>query len=125
MRIVGGIALEKSSTKKKNKSTKEKIRVNSNLIYGFNRDTIEIFLDSADIKRINPDNGYPDKIKSFIIDKNVNNGKLRTTILVDKSLDKVQLEEIAINNEITKKWLGDSLPKKVIVVPGRLVNIVY
>ncbi|MEZ2740097.1 leucine--tRNA ligase [Comamonas jiangduensis] len=52
------------------------------------------------------------------------NGKLRGAILVPASADKAQIEAIAVANEDALKFTNGATPKKVIVVPGRLVNIV-
>ena len=52
------------------------------------------------------------------------NGKLRGAILVPASADKAQIEAIAVANEDALRFTNGATPKKVIVVPGRLVNIV-
>jgi leucyl-tRNA synthetase len=52
------------------------------------------------------------------------NGKLRDTISVAKGAPKDQLEALAIGNAKVQAILAGGTPKKVIVVPDRLVNIV-
>jgi leucyl-tRNA synthetase len=52
------------------------------------------------------------------------NGKLRGSILVPSSADKAQIEAAALANEAFIKQAAGAAPKKVIVVPGRLVNLV-
>ncbi|MGN1055998.1 MAG: leucine--tRNA ligase [Comamonas sp.] len=52
------------------------------------------------------------------------NGKLRGAIRVPASADKAQIEAIALASEDALKFTNGAAPKKVIVVPGRLVNIV-
>ncbi len=52
------------------------------------------------------------------------NGKLRDTLSVAKTLDKAGLEAAALASEKVIRTLDGAVPKKVIVVPGRLVNIV-
>jgi leucyl-tRNA synthetase len=52
------------------------------------------------------------------------NGKLRGAIRVPASADKHAIETAAINSEVFIKLAGGAKPKKVIVVPGRLVNVV-
>ncbi|MEG2279682.1 MAG: leucine--tRNA ligase [Comamonas sp.] len=52
------------------------------------------------------------------------NGKLRGSIRVPASADKAQIEAVALANEDALKFTNGATPKKVIVVPGRLVNIV-
>ena len=52
------------------------------------------------------------------------NGKLRGDIRVSADATKEQIELLAIQSEPAIKALNGGAPKKVIVVPGRLVNIV-
>lgn len=52
------------------------------------------------------------------------NGKLRGSIRVPAGADKAQIEAVALANEDAQKFINGATPKKVVVVPGRLVNIV-
>ncbi|KAB2312600.1 leucine--tRNA ligase [Betaproteobacteria bacterium SCN2] len=52
------------------------------------------------------------------------NGKLRGSIRVPAGADKAAIEAAALASEAAQKQLGGAAPKKIIVVPGRLVNIV-
>jgi leucyl-tRNA synthetase len=52
------------------------------------------------------------------------NGKLRGDIRVAVDATKEQIEALALQSEPALKALNGAAPKKVIVVPGRLVNIV-
>jgi leucyl-tRNA synthetase len=52
------------------------------------------------------------------------NGKLRGAILVSASADKAAIEAAALASEAFVKQAAGAAPQKVIVVPGRLVNIV-
>jgi leucyl-tRNA synthetase len=52
------------------------------------------------------------------------NGKKRDELQVSKDTDRGELERLALAGERTQKYLEGREPKKVIVVPGRLVNIV-
>jgi leucyl-tRNA synthetase len=52
------------------------------------------------------------------------NGKLRDTLTVPKDMDKVAMEAAALASPHVIRILDGASPKKVIVVPGRLVNIV-
>ncbi|MEY2928034.1 MAG: hypothetical protein RL367_2511 [Pseudomonadota bacterium] len=52
------------------------------------------------------------------------NGKLRDTLTVAKALDKAGLEAAALASDKVIRFLDGAIAKKVIVVPGRLVNIV-
>lgn len=53
------------------------------------------------------------------------NGKLRGSVLVAKTMDKANIETLAVAQECVQKFLveGQSV-KKVIVVPNKLINIV-
>jgi leucyl-tRNA synthetase len=51
------------------------------------------------------------------------NGKLRGSITVSKDADKSAIETAALANDNVKKFV-EGTPKKVIIVPGKLVNIV-
>jgi len=52
------------------------------------------------------------------------NGKLRSRIEVPASASKDEIEAAAINDENVKRFTDDKQVIKVIVVPGKLVNIV-
>ena len=51
-------------------------------------------------------------------------GKTRGTIQVPAGSDKQALEQLARQSEIAERHIGDKSIKKVIVVPGKLVNFV-
>ncbi len=52
------------------------------------------------------------------------NGKLRGQIEVARTATQDQIIEAALADENVRKFIGDAAPKKKIVVPGKLVNIV-
>ncbi|MGP3509092.1 leucine--tRNA ligase [Paracidovorax citrulli] len=52
------------------------------------------------------------------------NGKLRGAIRVPSGADKAEIERIALASEDFHKHAAGAAPKKVVVVPGRLVNVV-
>jgi leucyl-tRNA synthetase len=52
------------------------------------------------------------------------NGKLRGEVRVPADASKEQIEALALQSEPVMKALNGVAPIKVIVVPGRLVNIV-
>jgi leucyl-tRNA synthetase len=67
--------------------------------------------------------------ESYVIEKNKAypisiNGKTRTNMEFPLDMSKEDIESQVLQNEIVLKWLDGSPPKKVIVVPGRIVNIV-
>jgi len=52
------------------------------------------------------------------------NGKMRFTLELSLDLSKEEIEKTVLENEKTIAQLAGRLPKKVIVVPGKIVNIV-
>ena len=52
------------------------------------------------------------------------NGKMRFTLDLSLDLSKAEVEKIVLADERTQKQLEGQKPKKVIVVPGKIVNIV-
>ena len=52
------------------------------------------------------------------------NGKMRAKISFDASATKQDVEAGALADETIQKWMDGKTPKKVIVVPGKIVNIV-
>ena len=52
------------------------------------------------------------------------NGKLRGKMQIDVDADRASCEAAALSNEQALRFIGDSAIRKVIVVPGKLVNIV-
>ncbi len=72
---------------------------------------------------------WPEHDPALLIDDEVTvaiqiNGKLRDTLIVSKDMDKAALEAAALGSDKIIRSLDGAIPKKVIVVPGRLVNIV-
>lgn len=65
----------------------------------------------------------------FLIESSFNcpisfNGKLRFTLNISMSANQSEVTEIVLNTPETQKWLEGKTPKKIIVVPGKIVNIV-
>jgi leucyl-tRNA synthetase len=52
------------------------------------------------------------------------NGKKRGDVRVPKDADRALIEKLAMQNPNVQKHVGGQTVKKVIVVPGRLVNVV-
>ncbi len=72
---------------------------------------------------------WPEADPALLIEDSVTvalqvNGKLRDTITVAKGTDKVEMERLAVTNTKVLAILAGAAPKKVIVVPDRLVNLV-
>lgn len=72
---------------------------------------------------------WPVADEAMLTDDNVTlpiqiNGKRRAEISVPKDMDKAEVEKIALAQEAVARSLDGAQPKKVIVVPGRIVNVV-
>lgn len=52
------------------------------------------------------------------------NGKMRYTIEVPAGASKADVEAAALADSAAAKWLDGKTPKKIIIVPGKIVNIV-
>ncbi len=52
------------------------------------------------------------------------NGKLRDTVTAPRGLDKADVEALALASDNVQRQLAGASPRKIIVVPDRLVNIV-
>ncbi|WNM19879.1 leucine--tRNA ligase [Flavobacterium capsici] len=52
------------------------------------------------------------------------NGKMRFTIKLPLDLTPAQIEEIVMKDERTIAQLAGNIPKKVIIVPGKIINLV-
>ena len=52
------------------------------------------------------------------------NGKRRSEIIVAKDLPKDEVEKLALADDAVQKALAGGQPKKLIVVPGRIINVV-
>jgi leucyl-tRNA synthetase len=52
------------------------------------------------------------------------NGKLRDTLSAPRGLDRAAAEALALASDKVQRQLDGAPPRKVIVVPDRLVNIV-
>ena len=52
------------------------------------------------------------------------NGKMRFKLELPLDMDKQTIEETVLAHEKTQQYLEGRTPKKVIVVPGKIINIV-
>ena len=72
---------------------------------------------------------WPTVDDSLLTDENITmpiqiNGKRRGQIEVKKDLNSTEIEKLAISEAVVQKALNGNVPKKVIVVPGRIINVV-
>src|SRR5205085_3422926 len=75
------------------------------------------------------DADWPEFDPQLLVDDEVTvavpvNGKLRATLTAARGLDRPALEALALASEKVQRQLAGATPRKVIVVPDRLVNIV-
>lgn len=72
---------------------------------------------------------YPEFEEKFLVENTKNypisfNGKMRFTMELPMDMSKDDIEKTVMADERTQKQLNGRTPKKVIVVPGKIVNIV-
>jgi len=89
-----------------------------------NRLWLDLGYDSSII-----DESWPTHNPELMVQENVEiviqvNGKLRSKITVDQSIDDKALEESVMMDEKIKKYTDGHTVKKIIIVPKKLVNIV-
>ena len=75
------------------------------------------------------DASYPEFVPAFAAEDNVTypvqfNGKMRFTVDMPRSASPAEVEAAVRSAELTPKYVGEQQIVKVIVVPGRIVNIV-
>ena len=52
------------------------------------------------------------------------NGKTKFTLNLSLDLNHQEIENAVLSNEKTKSILNNNNPKKIIIVPGKIINIV-
>ena len=72
---------------------------------------------------------WPEPIEAALLQDEIElvlqiNGKLRGSARVPAGATQEQIEQHALESEVAKKYMEGKPAKKVVVVPGRLVNIV-
>ncbi|AVX02853.1 leucine--tRNA ligase [Maritalea myrionectae] len=75
------------------------------------------------------DEAWPEADKAYLSDDTIMlpiqvNGKKRGELTIAKDATKAQIEQAALSEEPIARMLDGNAPKKVIVVPGRIVNVV-
>ncbi len=75
------------------------------------------------------DTPYPILEEKYIVENSkaypiAINGKARTEITIVLNATQKEVEKIVLSNEIVQKWLEGKIPKKIIYVQGRMVNVV-
>ncbi len=72
---------------------------------------------------------WPEWNEAYLVEDSVKypvsfNGKTRFTLEFPTTATPAEIQEAVLNAEEAQKWLEGKTPKKVIVVPGRIINIV-
>ena len=72
----------------------------------------------------------PELNEAYLVEDEINypvsfNGKMKFTLALAADLDAKQIEEIAMSNEKVQGILAGATPKKVIIVPKKIINIVF
>ena len=72
---------------------------------------------------------FPELNESYLVESEIDypvsfNGKMRFKLSLSAELSAAEVEEIAMKDERTLQQLNGNLPKKVIVVPKKIINIV-
>uniref|UniRef100_UPI004047BDEB leucine--tRNA ligase n=1 Tax=Algoriphagus sp. TaxID=1872435 RepID=UPI004047BDEB len=72
---------------------------------------------------------FPEFQEAHLVESNFEypvmiNGKLRAKLDLPLSLTAAEIEQAALGDAQVQKWLEGGAPKKVIVVPGKIVNLV-
>ncbi len=75
------------------------------------------------------DAAWPELNESYLEEDGVNypvqfNGKVRFTLTLPKTMTKEEVEKTVLANDETARYMNGAAPKRVIVVPGKIVNIV-
>lgn len=72
---------------------------------------------------------FPDFEEKYLVENTFKypvsfNGKTRFMLELAVDMTKNQIENIVLEHENSKKWLAGKTPKKIIIVPNRIINIV-
>jgi len=73
---------------------------------------------------------FPTWNENYLIENKVKypisfNGKVRFTLELSANMETKEIEKVALEHPQTIKLLAGKTPKKVIIVPGKIVNIVF
>jgi leucyl-tRNA synthetase len=72
---------------------------------------------------------FPEFDASYLVESTFSypvsfNGKMRFLVELDLSMEIKDIEQVIRGMEETQKWLDGKEPKKFIIVPGKIVNVV-
>lgn len=72
---------------------------------------------------------WPTYDESKLVDNEIEipvqvNGKLRAKVVIAKDASREEMEQLALSNDTVKEWTDGKEVRKVIAIPGKMVNIV-
>lgn len=72
---------------------------------------------------------YPTWDEKYLVESNHEypisiNGKMRAKITLPADMSATEVEQQVLANEVVQKWLEGKTPKKIIVIPMKIVNVV-
>ena len=72
---------------------------------------------------------WPEFDEKYLVEQTVTyavsfNGKARFSMQVANGTSKEEVERLALENPASEKWIEGKTPRKIIVVPNKIVNIV-
>ena len=75
------------------------------------------------------ESGWPEVDESALVQDSIEyvvqvNGKVRSRVAVPANADQAAVEKTALSDTNVRRFVGDAAVRKVIVVPGKLVNVV-
>jgi leucyl-tRNA synthetase len=73
---------------------------------------------------------FPELNETYLVEDEIEypvsfNGKMRFKLSLAADLEAKQIEEIAMGNDKVQEILAGAMPKKVIIVPKKIINIVF
>jgi leucyl-tRNA synthetase len=73
---------------------------------------------------------FPEFNESFLVEEAKNypvsfNGKMRFTLSLSLTLDKEAIQKAVLDDLRTQEYLEGKAPKKWIIVPNKIINIVF
>jgi leucyl-tRNA synthetase len=72
---------------------------------------------------------FPELVESYLVEDEIDypvsfNGKMRFILKLSANLSKEEIEKYAMEDERVVKFLEGKQPKKIIIVPKKIINIV-
>jgi leucyl-tRNA synthetase len=73
---------------------------------------------------------FPEYIQSYTVEDTFEypvafNGKMRFKLTLKRDLSKSEIEDLVVKSPETLKYIGEGKISKIIVVPNKIINIVF